>query len=231
MGLFFAHIAPPLRPRYYSISSSPLQHKACTHVTAAVIDHPTSTGRQHLGVATSMLARLPPGSQLPAFVRNSSFRLPPDASKPVIMVGPGTGLAPFRGFLQHRRALRAKGLHLGTAMLFFGCRDPAKDFIYQDELEAALADGVITSLHVAFSRVSSHKEYVQHKMLEHRCDIFAALQGGGSLYVCGDAKHMARDVHKAMLEVATGCNGVDNAGAEEWVAQLQRDGRYLQDVW
>jgi NADPH-ferrihemoprotein reductase len=230
-GLFFAHIAPPLRPRYYSISSSPLAHASAAHVTAAVVDHATPTGRRHQGVATTMLAQLPPSTHVPAFIRKSTFRLPADPAKPVVMVGPGTGLAPFRGFVQHRRALRECGAQLGSALLFFGCRDPAKDYIYRDELEAALADGVFTRLYTAFSRVSSKKHYVQHRIVEHRCEVFEALQTGGSLYVCGDAKHMARDVHKAMLEVATACNGVSGHEAEEWVAQLQREGRYLQDVW
>ena len=231
MGLFFAHVAPPLRPRYYSISSSPLRHAAAAHVTAAVVDESTSTGRRHLGVATSMLAQLPAGARLPAFIRKSSFRLPADPKTPVVMVGPGTGLAPFRGFLQQRRALRDGGAALGPALLFFGCRDPDKDYIYRDELRAARDDGVVTVLATAFSRVTASKEYVQHRMREHQCDVFEALQAGGTLYVCGDAKHMARDVHKAMLEIAAGCNGWKGHEAEEWLAQLQREGRYLQDVW
>ena len=231
IGLFFAHVARPLLPRYYSISSSPKQHPTTVHITAAVVAEATPSGRVHSGVATAMLARLPAGAPLHVFIRKSTFRLPASPGKPVVMVGPGTGLAPFRAFLQERAAAAAAGAPLGPALLFFGCRDPEKDYIYRDELEAAAAAGTLTHLSAAFSRTSAPKTYVQHDLLRHKCDVFAALDGGGTLFVCGDAKHMARDVHRAVLDVAKGCNGGGDAAAEAWVAALQQRGCYLQDVW
>jgi NADPH-ferrihemoprotein reductase len=232
LGLFLAHVTRPLLPRYYSISSSPLLHPCCAHITAAVVDEITATGRRHLGVASSYLSRLSVPASLPFFIRKSTLRLPADPGNAVVMVGPGTGLAPFRGFLQHRRALRSAGAALGPALLFFGCRDPEKDYIYREELEAARDDGVLTLLSTAFSRVSNKKCYVQHRLLEERCAVFGALQSaGGTLFVCGDAKNMAKDVHKAVHDIAIRCNGCTGTEAEAWVAELQHSGRYVQDVW
>jgi NADPH-ferrihemoprotein reductase len=231
IGLFFAHVAARLQPRYYSISSSPLRHPSHCHVTAAVVDEVMPTGRRHLGVASGTLSKAKSGDLLPVFIRKSTFRLPQGFEKPIILIGPGTGLAPFRGFLQERAEQVHAGQALGPAYLFFGCRHPEEDYIYQEELEAALRQGILTGLNVAFSRVSNSKDYVQHHLLHQRCDVWEALQAGGSMYVCGDAKHMAKDVHKAVNEVVARCNGWAMAEAEAHVAKLQKEGRYLQDVW
>lgn len=141
LGVFFARLAPRMRPRYYSISSSP--RAACGHpprvaITAAVVDAVAPSGRRHRGVATTHLAALAPSATVPSALRSSTFRLPRDSTTPIVMVGPGTGLAPFRGFLQEREAAAAEGAVLGPALLFFGCRHPQQDYLYREELEVRL---------------------------------------------------------------------------------------------
>lgn len=135
LGIVFAHLLPRMHPRYYSISSSPMHDSRSVSVTAAVIDEVTPAGRRHHGVATKTLAQCAPTDALPGALRTSTFRLPSDSTAPIVMIGPGTGLAPFRGFLQERAALAAQGRTLGPALLFFGCRHPDQDYIYQKELE------------------------------------------------------------------------------------------------
>jgi NADPH-ferrihemoprotein reductase len=147
LGVFFGSVAPHLQPRYYSISSSPAQHPRAVHITCAVVRERMPSGRLHEGVASCWLARARPGDRVPLFLRRSSFKLPPSPAVPVVMVGPGTGLAPFRGFLQHRAALLQSGQRLGAAHLFFGCRNRRHDFIYEAELEAAVAGGAVTQVH------------------------------------------------------------------------------------
>lgn len=212
-------------------------------MTCAVVDEVLPSGRRHRGVASSHLARLRPGALLPVFVRRSGFRLPADPATPIVMVGPGTGLAPFRGFLQERQATldacsrpgatRAPApAPLGPATLFFGCRLPDQDYIYREELEGWAASGALTALHTAFSRAGPSKDYVQHHIAAAAQQVWDALETrGGCLYVCGDAKAMCHDVQRAIAALAGRALGVGEEAGAEWLKRLAAEGRFMRDVW
>jgi sulfite reductase (NADPH) flavoprotein alpha-component len=216
----------PLAPRLYSIASSRAAVGDEAHLTVALLAGERA-GRERLGAASSFLAR-DPGTPLRAFLEpNPRFRLPPDPARDIIMVGAGTGVAPYRGFLQERVETGATGRN----WLVFGSRHLDRDFLYQAEWLEALRKGPLHRLDVAFSRDTAQKRYVQHCLLEQGAELFAWLEAGATLYVCGDAERMAPDVHSALLEVVSRHSGRDVDAAAEYVAVLAADRRYLRDVY
>ncbi|MFT4041970.1 MAG: sulfite reductase subunit alpha [Gordonia sp. (in: high G+C Gram-positive bacteria)] len=218
----------PLANRVYSISSSPRTHVGTVHLTMAAVRY-RSGERDRGGVCSTYLAdRVTDGTTVDVFITpNKSFRLPADDNAKVIMVGPGTGIAPFRAFL-HDRAERGAS---GANWLFFGDQHAACDHIYADEINQFVADGVLNRLDLAFSRDQEHKIYVQDRMREHGADIFGWLEDGAYLYVCGDATRMARDVEDALHDIVAEHGGVDTTAAAEYLSRLKKDKRYLRDVY
>ncbi|MBI3507762.1 MAG: sulfite reductase subunit alpha [Proteobacteria bacterium] len=217
-----------LQPRLYSIASSPKAHPGEVHLTVGVVRY-ARNGRDRLGVASTFLAeRLPAGGKLKAFVQPAhGFRLPTDSGKPVVMIGPGTGIAPFRAFLEERRAAGSYGRN----WLFFGDQRAATDFIYREEIEGFQADGTLTRLDLAFSRDQAQKVYVQDRMRAAGAELWAWLQDGAHVYVCGDASRMARDVDAALQSVVAEYGGMDAAAAKAFVQRLGADKRYQRDVY
>ncbi|MEM9604342.1 MAG: sulfite reductase subunit alpha [Pseudomonadota bacterium] len=218
----------PLQHRAYSISSSPLAFPNEIHLTVAAVRW-RNTGREHRGVASTWLAdHLQNGDSGRIFLSpNKSFRLPADGDRPVIMVGPGTGIAPFRAFLQARHASGAAGKN----WLFFGDQHRECDFIYEDEIGEFCSNGTLTRLDLAFSRDQQEKIYVQQRMRENGKALYAWLEEGAHFYVCGDATRMARDVDQALLDVVRTHGRLTEEDAVAYINQLRRDKRYLRDVY
>jgi sulfite reductase (NADPH) flavoprotein alpha-component len=217
-----------LMPRLYSIASSPRQHPTEIHLTVAVVRYRTN-GRERAGVCSTFLAdRARVGSTpTPVFVSHSHFGPPEDGAKDCIMVGPGTGIAPFRAFLQDRAASGATGRN----WIFFGDQKKATDFLYEEEWQAYLAEGKLTRLDTAFSRDQLAKIYVQDRMRENAGEIWRWLQGGGYFFVCGDAKRMAKDVDLALHDIIAAEGKLPPAAAADFVKQLKKDKRYQRDVY
>jgi sulfite reductase (NADPH) flavoprotein alpha-component len=217
----------PLAPRQYSIASSLRAHPGQAHLTVSVVRYELR-GRRRSGVASGYLAdRAAPGAEVPIYVHpNPSFRLAaPDV--PILMIGPGTGIAPFRAFLEERRAIGAKG----GAWLFFGSRNEKTDFLYGDELRGLVRDGTLTRLDLAFSRDQPEKIYVQHRMRERARELFRFVEEGATIYVCGDAHHMAVDVHDALVQILSEEGRVSREAARMRLEQLAAAGRYQKDVY
>ena len=216
-----------LQPRLYSIASSPKSHPEEVHLTVAVVRYELH-GRKRHGVCTTFLADRADGEPVPVFVHTAKhFRPPEDLSAPLIMVGPGTGIAPFRAFLEDREASGAKG----KTWLFFGERNRATDFFYEDEFKCWLGKGVLTRLDTAFSRDQEHKIYVQDRMLERGAELWAWLEDGAYFYVCGDAARMAKDVDAALHRIAREHGGKSEADADAYVEELKKSKRYRKDVY
>jgi sulfite reductase (NADPH) flavoprotein alpha-component len=217
----------PLAPRLYSIASSPKAVGEEVHLTVAVVDY-EAHGSAHWGAASALLAATAEDGRLPVFIEpNERFRLPADDSRDIIMIGPGTGVAPFRAFVQERRESAATGRN----WLFFGNRHFASDFLYQVEWQQALRDGSLHRLDLAFSRDTEQKTYIQQRLREQGAELHAWLEGGAHVYVCGDSKHMARDVHAALVDVVAVHGGRSPEAAQAWLGELLQQGRYARDVY
>jgi NADPH-ferrihemoprotein reductase len=250
----------PLQPRMYSITTAPEAHPGKPAVAFSVVSFQTPQGAARRGVATHWLDRsttrgadASSSFRCPVFIKRSiAFRPPEDLSTPMLMIGPGTGVAPFRGFLQRRAAMidaakkkaardgeAADVVAPGNAFLFFGCRAPTEDFLYRDEFEAFAADGTLTKLITAFSRENPDqpKVYVQHKIREHAAAVAALIVSSDDarVYVCGDGGGMAKDVHAALCEVIASHGGVEGVTCAEdagkMLAEMTKAGRYVRDIW
>lgn len=228
-------LLPRLQARYYSISSSGKLHPTKIHVTANVLKYETPTGRTNKGVCTNYLYKLKPENDtkyhVPIFVRKSQFRLPSKPQTPIIMIGPGTGIAPFRGFIQERSWQRQEGKPVGETVLYFGCRNKAIDYLYENELNEAKDSGLL-KLYLAFSRDQAEKVYVTHLLEQNKAEVWRIIgQENGHLYVCGDAKKMARDVHTAIIQICQTEGGMTPGEAELYVKKMINQKRYSSDVW
>jgi len=224
----FVTFLKPLQHRAYSISSSPLLAKDSVHLTIASVRY-RAEGRERGGVCSTYLAdRVEAGQSAGIFVSpNKAFRVPQDDNAPVIMVGPGTGIAPFRAFLQERQARGARGKN----WLFFGDQHRQSDFIYENELGDMSRDGVLTRLDLAFSRDQAEKIYVQTRMRQNGKALYQWLEEGGYFYVCGDATRMAKDVDDALHSIISDEAGISAEAASDYVNRLKREKRYLRDVY
>ena len=222
-----------LQPRLYSIASSRRCHPGEVHLTVSVVRYGLFE-RDYQGVASNFFAeRLQRGQRVPVYLQKAhGFALPDDLATPVIMIGPGTGIAPFRAFLQERAAraadLAAPG---GANWLFFGNQRASEDFLYRGEIEGWLRRGVLTRLDTAFSRDQTEKVYVQHRMLQQAALLWQWLQQGAHVYVCGDAQRMAADVDAALRQIVISEGGMDDSAARQWLLELARQRRYCRDVY
>ncbi|MCC5025803.1 MAG: sulfite reductase subunit alpha [Candidatus Synoicihabitans palmerolidicus] len=225
----FVDLLRKLMPRLYSIASSPRVSPQGVHLTVAIVRYETNH-RERVGVCSTFMAdRVVTGEMpVPIFVSNSHFGLPEDhADRDVIMVGPGTGIAPFRAFVQERAAEKAPGRN----WVFFGDQHAATDFLYAEEWKDYVENGAVTTLDLAWSRDQAAKIYVQDKMRESGAELWKWLEGGALFYVCGDAKRMAKDVDQALHDIACEHGGMSMEDAGVWVKQLKKDKRYQRDVY
>jgi sulfite reductase (NADPH) flavoprotein alpha-component len=222
----FIGLLRPMPPRLYSIASSLSAHPEEVHLTVAVVRY-EGNGKERKGVCSSYLAERV-GERVPCYLHpNKNFKLPEDPSIPIIMVGPGTGIAPFRAFVEERRVTGATGKN----WLFFGDRSQKTDYLYENEWESYENDGILNDLDLAWSRDQEKKVYVQHKMLEKKAQLWSWLQDGAIFYVCGDASRMAKDVDQALRTIAQDEGAMSEEDATAWVKNVLKERRYLKDVY
>lgn len=224
----FVSILRKMPSRLYSIASSLTANPDEVHLTIGAVRY-EAHGRERKGVCSILAAeRLQPGDTVPVYIQhNENFKLPKNSDTPIIMVGPGTGAAPFRSFMQEREEIGAAG----KSWMFFGDQHFVTDFLYQTEWQKWLENGVLTKMDVAFSRDTAEKVYVQHRMTEHSQELFKWLEEGAHLYICGDEKHMAHDVHNTLLSIIEKEGGLSREKAEEYLAEMQQQKRYQRDVY
>lgn len=218
----------PLTPRLYSIASSQAEVEEEVHLTVAHVDY-EAFGHRHQGGASGFLCEyLEENGEVDVFVENNdNFRLPADPNTPVIMVGPGTGIAPFRSFMQERDVQGAEGKN----WLFFGNPHFTQDFLYQVEWQGYVKEGLLDKITLAFSRDQEEKVYVQHRLLEHGKEVYEWLEQGAHFYVCGDAMHMAKDVENALITIVQEHGGKSEADAKAYIVELRKAKRYQKDVY
>ncbi len=230
----FLQMAGPIRPRFYSISSAPMVEPSRLRLTVGVVEGPALAGDgEYRGMASRYLARLEPGDVFFGYVRVPAppFHPPADPATPMILVGPGTGFAPLRGFLEERAAQQAAGAEVGLSKVFYGCRHPEHDWFYREEMRQWQRSG-IAELHLAFSAVPDHPyRYVQDAITADSDGIWTALEHGGHIYVCGDGRRMAPAVRQALAAIYRDNTPGSAEDAEKWLGQLEEDGRYQQDVF
>ncbi|MEC1521089.1 assimilatory sulfite reductase (NADPH) flavoprotein subunit [Neobacillus niacini] len=224
----FVAILRKMPARLYSIASSLTANPDEVHLTIGAVRY-SAHGRERKGVCSIFTAeRLQPGDTVPIYIQqNENFKLPESPETPIIMVGPGTGVAPFRSFMQEREETGAEG----KSWMFFGDQHFVTDFLYQTEWQKWLKDGVLTRMDVAFSRDTAEKVYVQHRMLEQSKELFQWLQEGAAVYICGDEKHMAHDVHQTLIEIIEKEGSLSREEAEAYLADMQQQKRYQRDVY
>ncbi|MGM0947948.1 MAG: bifunctional cytochrome P450/NADPH--P450 reductase CypB [Bacillota bacterium] len=230
----FLELLPSLKPRYYSISSSPKVQANIVSMTVGVVKASAWSGRgEYRGIASNYLAELNTGDAAACFIRTpqSGFQMPDDPETPMIMVGPGTGIAPFRGFIQARSVLKKEGNTLGEALLYFGCRRPNHDDLYREELDQAEQDGIVT-IRRCYSRVENEpKGYVQHLLKQDTQKLISLIEKGAHIYVCGDGSQMAPDVESTLRLAYEAEKGASREESAEWLQKLQNQKRYGKDVW
>lgn len=247
----FLHIVPNLHPRYYTISSSSAVSPSRVHITVAVLEQEKSEGKVYHGVCSTFLSKLVrpsingemgrlsvhkmtgasgQESLCRIFVRASTFRLPVDPAIPIIMIGPGTGVAPMRALLQERVWQKSQGQKVGYNWLYFGCRRRDEDFIYRDELEAYEADGTLDRLRMAFSREKASKVYVQHLLRQDAAELWELFRERAYVYVCG-ATHMGTEVRSELARIVQDEGSISSEKAEEFLHSLRTDGRYVEELW
>lgn len=231
----FLELLSPLKVRYYSISSSPSMQPEQLSITVSVVNGPAWNGKaEYRGIASNYLADTAVGDSIVMFIRSqqSDFQLPTNPATPIIMVGPGVGIAPFRGFLQARLMLKNVGEQLDEAILYFGCRNETDD-IYAEELEYYEQEGIV-KVYKAYSwKDGQPKEYVQHVMgqTERAQELIKILDQDGHFYICGDGGKMAPDVERTLLMAYQAVHDVNESVAKQWLAGLKDQGRFAMDVW
>ncbi|MEU6201006.1 cytochrome P450 [Streptomyces sp. NPDC047061] len=230
----FLEMTGPIRPRFYSISSSPLADPRHVRLTVGLLEGPALSGDgRYRGTCSSYLAHLEPGAVVYGYVRvpSPTFAPPADPATPLILIGPGTGIAPLRGFLEERARQHADGTRVGLSQVFVGCRHPEHDYFYRQEMQAWEQAG-IAQVHTAFSAVPGHPaRYVQNAIANAADMVWQALQDGAYVYVCGDGRRMAPAVREALAALHREHTGADDEAAQQWLARLEADGRYQQDVF
>ncbi|MDR1890681.1 MAG: hypothetical protein LBQ23_00645 [Puniceicoccales bacterium] len=221
-----------LTPRLYSIASSPLVNRDEIHIVVGVVSYTNAIGNKRNGIASNYLAHgINIGEGVRVFTTNSMFALPTNAESNMIMVGPGTGIAPFRGFLQERQCIRDKGGKVGKNWLFFGDRNYASDFLFREELLTFKSTGVLTNLDLAFSRDQENKIYIQDRIWERREELWSWISNGAYVYICGNASKMAVDVENTFRRIAMELGNYSESQTNEFFKSLKNDRRYQKDVY